>query len=80
MQMNTELKEKVDKISSYKTVSDKEKIDRLLELNANQYCNLGTDSYKYEREEAEVMSRYIYKVIKNIDFYLGKMLLKYREE
>ena len=80
MQMNLELKEKIDKIVSYKTVKDTEKIDRLLELNANQYCNLGTDSYKYEREDAEVTSRYIYRCIRTIDYYLGSLLLKYCEE
>ncbi len=80
MQMKIELKEKIDKITAYKTVSNRDKIDRLLELNADQYCNLGKDSYKYEREEAEVTSRYIYRCIRTIDYYLGSLLLKYREE
>jgi hypothetical protein len=65
---------------TYTSVSDTEKIDRLLYLNADQYCNLGTDSTKTERLAAEVNSRFIYKAIKQIDVYLGSFLLKANEE
>jgi hypothetical protein len=74
------LRAKVDKILNYKSISIREKVDRLLEINAKQYQNLGTDSLKYEREEAERNSRYIYKAIKSIDERTGKLLLRYREE
>ena len=74
------IREIVDKICSYKTVSSRDKIDRLLHLNAIQYQNLGIDSSKYERKMAEGNSRYIYRKIKNIDEMLGRMLLRYREE
>ena len=74
------LRAKVDKILNYKSISIREKVGRLLEINAKQYQNLGTDSLKYEREEAERNSRYIYKAIKSIDERTGKLLLRYREE
>jgi len=74
------VREKADKILGYKTVSNREKIDRLLHLNAVQYQNLGLDSSKAERKLAESNSRYIYRKIKGIDDMLGRMLLRYREE
>ena len=70
----------VDKISSYKTVPAKEKVNRLLHLNAIQYQNLGTDSSKTERKRAESNSRYIYKAIKKFNPTLGSQLLRVREE
>lgn len=74
------IRKKADKIASYKTVTAKEKVDRLLHLNAIQYTNLGTDSSKSERLAAESNSRYIYRKIKGIDNGLGSMLLRVREE
>ncbi|QDP66272.1 MAG: hypothetical protein Unbinned805contig1001_43 [Prokaryotic dsDNA virus sp.] len=69
-----------DKVMGYKSYSKKRKIDQLLFLNADQYCNLGSDSTKTDRLIAEANSRYIYKLIKSLDYNLGFMLLKYREE
>ncbi len=74
------IREQVDKILNYKTVSKEEKIDRLLFINADQYCNLGTESSKTDRQKAEINSRYIYRAIKTIDLYLGAFLLKANEE
>ena len=74
------LRKTVDKISSYKTVTAKEKVDRLLHLNAIQYQNLGTDSSKSERMAAESNSRYIYRAIKKFNPSLGSQLLRVREE
>lgn len=74
------LRKTVDKISSYKTVTAKEKVDRLLHLNAIQYQNLGTDSSKSERMAAESNSRYIYRAIKKLNPPLGSQLLRVREE
>lgn len=65
----------VDKILNYKTISDKEKIDRLLELDAIMYTNLGSDSTKTDRNETKKKSRIIYRAIKNLDRDLGDMLL-----
>ena len=74
------IRDKADKIMSYTSVSVKDKIDRLLFLNADQYCNLGSESTKTARANAEANSRYIYRHIKTIDESLGKLLLRYREE
>ena len=46
--MEEMIREKTDKIMSYKTISNSSKIDRLLELNAVQYTNTGIDSTKTE--------------------------------
>lgn len=69
-------REKADKIDSYTSWSDKKKIDRLLELNAIIYTNLGTDSSKAEWESAEVTSRYIYRIIKKYNKEQGQMFLR----
>ncbi len=74
------IRQKADKIMSYTSVSVEDKIDRLLFLNADQYCNLGVESTKTARSNAESNSRYIYRHIKSIDEALGKLLLRYREE
>ena len=37
MDFNTET---IDKILNFKSVSKKDKISRMLEIDANQYCNL----------------------------------------
>lgn len=74
------IRKTADKIVSYKTVSAREKVDRLLELNAKQYTNLGTDSSKSERALAESNSRYIYRKIKAVNPVLGSQLLRVREE
>ena len=74
--MNEMLKEKIDKIMAFKTVNDLDKIDRLLELNAIQYTNTGTDSTKTEMSIAESTSKYIYRNIKKLDYRLGNMLLR----
>ena len=70
------IKEQIDKIMEYKSIKSKQKIDRLLELNANQYTNTGTDSTKAEMNIAENTSRYIYRKIKQLDSKLGDMLLR----
>ena len=70
-----ELQDKVLKIVSYKTWSDKRKVDALLEIDANAYTNLGTDSTKTERENTRRDSRFIYRAIKSIDEDLGRKLL-----
>lgn len=73
-------REKVDKTKNYTSIPAKEKVDRLLFMNADQYCNLGKESTKTERAIAESNSRYIYRAIKELDERLGVMLLKANEE
>jgi hypothetical protein len=70
-----DLQDRVLKIVGYKTWSDKKKIDTLLEIDANAYTNLGTDSTKTEREQTRRDSRFIYRAIKSIDENLGHKLL-----
>ena len=71
--------EKIDKIYTYKTLSNKEKIDRLLEIDANQYTNCGIDSTKTEKLIVKKNSKYIYKTIKKIDEKIGKSLLEHQD-
>ena len=69
--------ESVEKIYNYKSISDRTKIDRLLEIDATQYTNCGKDSTKKEIELVRKNSKYIYKTIKKIDNSLGSMFLKH---
>ena len=66
------LAEKIAK-DFYRTV--KERTDDLLQLDAIQYTNLGTDSHKYEKKQVKADSRFIYKQIKTIDTPLGEQLI-----
>ena len=68
--------ELIDKTYNYKTISNRDKIDRLLEIDSNQYTNLGSDSTKTQKEIVKKNSRYIYKTIKKIDESTGKLLLE----
>jgi hypothetical protein len=66
----------VDKIENYKTWSDKKKIDTLLHIDCNQYCNLGIDSTLKEVQEVKTKSRIIYRTIKRINESAGKLFLQ----
>jgi hypothetical protein len=57
-------------------ITDKEKIDKLLELDCNLYTNLGIDSTKSEKQEVKRMSRKIYRAIQSISEPIGKSLLQ----
>ncbi len=46
--------------------TEKWKYDKLLEIDASNYTELGTDSTKTQREAVKKASRKIYKAIKNI--------------
>jgi len=58
----------------------KYKIDKLLEMDAIQYCNLGKDSPKAEKLEVKRRSKNIYKAIFKIDNVLGKSLLEAQDK
>ena len=52
----------IDKILNYKTYTDRMRIDALLEIDCNNYTNLGSDSTKAEklevkRKERKVLSK-----------------------
>jgi hypothetical protein len=70
----------IDKILNYKTYSVRKKIDALLEMDANIYCNLGIDSTKTERLEAKKQSRAIYRAIKELDKDMGHKLLYHMDK
>lgn len=70
----------IDKILNYSTVSDRGKIDRLLELDATLYCNLGSDSTKTERIQTKKQSKAIYRAIKTLDKRLGDDLLQHMDK
>lgn len=70
----------IDKILNYKTYSIKRKIDALLEMDANLYCNLGTDSTKAERQEAKKSSKQIYIAIRTLDKDMGNKLLYHMDK
>jgi len=66
----------LDKILSFKSWSDRKKVNTLLEIDADIYCNLGAESTKTEILNAKKQSRRIYKAIKSIDKYWGEMMLR----
>lgn len=65
----------VEKIENFKTWSDRQKIDTLLHIDCNLYCNLGVDSSMKDRNEVKQKSKIIYRTIKRIDATIGTLLL-----
>lgn len=66
----------IDKILGYKTYTDRMKLDALLEIDCNNYANLGSDSTKAEKLEVKKQSRQIYRAIKTIDPVWGERFLR----
>jgi len=66
----------IEKILGFTSWSKKRKIDTLFEIDADLYCNLGSDSSKTEVEKVHKQSRKIYKAIKRVDEYTGRLLLR----
>lgn len=66
----------IDKILNYKTYTDRMRIDALLEIDCNNYTNLGSDSTKAEKLEVKKMSRQIYRAIKTVDPVWGERFLR----
>ena len=66
----------IEKIIGLKTWSKKKKIDELLKIDAELYCNLGNESSKTEVERIKKQSRKIYRAIKKVDEYSGRLLLR----
>jgi len=65
----------IHKKYGFTTWTDKQKVDELLRLDAQMYCNLGTDSTAFERTEVKKISKNIYQIIKKIDKPTGDMFL-----
>jgi hypothetical protein len=75
-----ELQEFVDKILSYKTYSDKKKVDAFLERLAAMWAHTGTDSTKSEIKELRKQSRILYRGIKQVDPAFGDQLLRTQDK
>ena len=65
----------IEKVLSFKTWSNKRKIDELFRIDCEMYTNLGTDSTKTEREKVKAKSKAIYKTVAKIDEKTGRHLL-----
>ena len=70
----------IDKILEFTSWSEKKKIDELLRIDCDLYCNLGKESTKNDREEAKKNSRKIYRAIKSIDQSLGSDFLNHMDK
>ena len=66
----------IEKIMGFKTWSNKEKVDELLRIDANMYCNLGKESSKQEKEQVKKNSKANYQAIKKPDKDSGEMFLR----
>ncbi len=66
----------IEKIAAFTSWSKRKKVDTLLEIDADLYCNMGSDTSKTERDNIKIQSRKIYRLIKTIDEYTGKLLLR----
>lgn len=66
----------IDKILGFSSWSDTKKIDTLLEIDADLYCNLGKESTKTDIENVHKQSRKIYRAIKTVDSYQGGLFLR----
>lgn len=71
------IKEQALKIAQDFNISIRERVDMLLEIDANMYTNLGSDSNKTEKEEVKKNSKAIYRMIKGIDEQSGNLLLNH---
>lgn len=65
----------IEKIKDFKTWSNLQKIDKLLQIDCKQYTELGIDSSKKEKDEVRKNSMRIYKIIKTIDREIGDRLV-----
>ena len=78
MSFNTEI---IDKIVNYKSVSNKKKIDRLLEIESNYIANnISIDISKSEKNNIRKNSRYIYKAISKINQEVGNKFLQAQDK
>ena len=68
--------EEIDQIAENTELDDRQKIDRLLHMDAMMYANMGADSEPSERAETKRRSRLIYRTIKTIDMETGELFLR----
>lgn len=73
------MNEEVKRIAEDFQRSVKQRIDALLEMDANMYTNLGSDSTEEEKLEVKKKSRVIYTAIRVMDEEIGKPLLQHQD-
>lgn len=66
----------IDNIAEALHLTDRQKLDELLRMDASMYVNLGMESTKEERSEVKGRSRLIYRTIKAIDMEMGDLFLR----
>tara|TARA_B110000503_G_scaffold80004_1_gene122699 strand:- start:2345 stop:2569 length:225 start_codon:yes stop_codon:yes gene_type:complete len=71
------MKEEIKRIAEAYQKTVLERIDQLLEIDAKMYQNLGSDSTKTEKSDVKKNSKVIYRAIKDLDEYTGKLLLEH---
>jgi len=70
-------KEIIEKISQSEELSNRQKIDKLLEIDSFTRASLGIDSAKKEIDEAKRLTARIIREIKRIDPDEGKLFTNY---
>jgi len=68
-----------EKIALDFQLSVQDRTDAILELDATQYTNLGTDSTKTEKNKVKNDSKYLYKLIKTFNTEDGNLLLNHMD-
>jgi hypothetical protein len=51
----------------------------MLEIDSNNYTNLGKESLQKEKDLVKKQSRFIYRAIKSVDESVGNLLYKARD-
>ena len=74
---NISIRELSENIAKNFELSVKERTDKILELDANQYTNLGIESSKAERTKVKADSKFLYKQIKGFNEIDGNLLLNH---
>jgi len=69
-----------EKIAKDFNLSVRERTNQLLELDAIQYTNLGTDSKKYEKNKVKSDSKFIYNQLKGFNEVDGNLLLNHLDK
>jgi hypothetical protein len=68
-----------EKIAKDFQLSVKERTDAILEMDAIQYQNLGTDSTKTEKKKVKSDSKHLYKLVKGFNEADGNLLLNHMD-
>jgi len=69
------MESKINSILNNTNISDREKVDELLFMDASIYANSGIDSTDYELAVNKANSILIYEAIKTLDYDMGESFL-----